>query len=125
MPDSTTTASPIPALKARRRWARHQLHASMRNVPLTSILRKSLSTPGGGPGKAERGCWRSQGSMADSSSTAQPILIPSLGRHGAQRQLHAGIKRVLRCQFSMELYCPGGGKRGGGRGKGGGGRGVQ
>jgi len=55
-------------------------------------------------------------SMPDCSTTAQPILIPSLGRHWAQRQLHAGIKRVLRCQFSMELYSPRGGKKGGGRG---------
>jgi len=58
-------------------------------------------------------------SMSDSSTTVQPILIPSLERHWAQRQLHAGIKRVLRCQFSMELYGPGGGKRvGEGWGKG-------
>jgi len=55
-------------------------------------------------------------SMPDSSTTALPILIPSPGRHWAQRQLYAGIKRVLRCQFSMELYGPGGGKRRGGRG---------
>jgi len=55
-------------------------------------------------------------SMPDSCTTAQPILTPSLGRHWAQRQLHAGMRRVLRCQFSMELYGPGGGKRGEGRG---------
>jgi len=55
-------------------------------------------------------------SMPDSSTTAQPILIPSPGRHWAQRQLHSGIRRVLRRQFSMGLYGPGGGKRGGGRG---------
>jgi len=51
--------------------------------------------------------------MLDYSTTAQPIVIPSLGRHWAQCQLHAGIKSVLRCQCSMELYGPGGGKRGG------------
>jgi len=49
--------------------------------------------------------------MADSSTTAEPILIPLPGHHWAQRQLHTGIKRVLRCQFSMELYGPGGRKR--------------
>jgi len=51
--------------------------------------------------------------MADSSTTALPILIPLLGRHWAQRQLHTGIERILRCQLSMVVYGPGGGKRGG------------
>jgi len=57
--------------------------------------------------------------MAVSSTTAQPILNLSLGHHWARRQLHAGIKRVLRCQFSMEVYGPGGGKRGEGVQRGG------
>jgi len=35
---------------------------------------------GGGFGKAERGCWRSQNSMTDSSTTAKPIVNRSLGR---------------------------------------------
>ena len=34
----------------------------------------------GGAGKAERGCWRSQSSMADSTTTAELILNLSLGR---------------------------------------------
>jgi len=54
--------------------------------------------------------------MADSTTTAHPILNLSLGHHWAQCQLHSSIKRVLRCQFSIELYGPGGGKRGGGEG---------
>jgi len=58
-------------------------------------------------------------SMAVPSTTAQPILNLSLGRDWARPQLHAGIRRVLRCQFSMELYGPRGGKRGEGVQRGG------
>jgi len=65
---------------------------------------KSLFTlGGGGPGKAERGCWRSQTSMADSSTSTWPILDPSLGRRYARRQLHAGIRYVPVASIPMKL----------------------
>jgi len=101
MADSSTTAQSILDPSLGRRWARRRLHAGIRNVTVGPILMKSLSTLVGGPGKAEGRSWRSQDSMGDSSTTAEPILIPLLGRHWAQHQLHTGIKRVLRCQFSM------------------------
>ena len=100
MADSSTTGESILNPSPGRRWARRRLPAGIKNVTVGTILRKSAS-PLSRPGKAERRCWRSQDSMADSSTTPEPILIPLLGRHWAQRQLHTGIKRVLRCQFSM------------------------
>jgi len=101
MADSSTTAGSVLNPSLGRCWTRRRLHAGIRSVTVRPILMKSLSTLVGGPGKAERRCWRSQDSMADSSTTAEPILIPLLGRHWAQRQLHTGIRRVPRCQFSM------------------------
>jgi len=156
--EGRTSLDPAPAT---RRYKEHHCRINTHEIAIYS---------GGGFGKAERRCWRSQDSiadsstnplansrskgtaslgstpatrrynlrllrisiqgvrhpsesgllsltilnlMADSSTAAQPILNLSLGRHWALRQLQAGIKRVLRCQFSMELYGPGGGKRGG------------
>jgi len=75
MSHSSTTAKAISALKAGHCWTRCQLHAGIKNVTVGSILMKSLSTLVGGHGKAERRCWRSQDSMADSSTTASPILV--------------------------------------------------
>ena len=40
------------------------------------------------------GCWRSQNSMADSSTTTAPILDPIAGDCWAQRWLRNGIKDV-------------------------------
>jgi len=40
--------------------------------------------------------------MADSSTTSEPILNPSLGRHLARRQLHAGIKGVAIVSIPMK-----------------------
>ena len=40
------------------------------------------------------GCWRSQNSMADSSTTTGPILDPIAGDCWARRQLRSGIKDV-------------------------------
>ena len=60
--------------------------------------------------------------MADSSTTAGPILDLIAGGCWARRQLRAGIRYVLRRQFSMELLRPGegvGGGPGGGPGPGG------
>jgi len=64
----------------------------------------------GGPGKAKRGCWQSQNSMADSSTTALPILDLSLGRRWARRQPHAGIRYVSGASILMKsLSTLGGG----------------
>ena len=40
------------------------------------------------------GCWRSQNSMASSSTTTAPILNLIAGDRWARRQLHSGIKNV-------------------------------
>jgi len=45
--------------------------------------------------------------MPDSSTTAGPILDLIAGGGWARRQLRAGIRYVLRRQFSMELLRPG------------------
>jgi len=105
---SSTTAQPILYLSPGRHWAQRQLHAGIRYVSGASVFIEIAHS-------SESGLLSLLilNSMADSSTTAEPILIPLLGRHWAQRQLHIGIKRVLRCQFSKELYGPGGGKRGG------------
>jgi len=48
--------------------------------------------------------------MADSSTTAVPILNPSLGRRWARRQLHAGIGYVSGASIPMKsLSTLGGG----------------
>jgi len=44
--------------------------------------------------KPESRCWRSQDLMADSSTTTEPIVDLSLGRHLARCQIHAGIRYV-------------------------------
>jgi len=40
------------------------------------------------------GCWRSQNSMADPSTTTSPILVLIAGGYWARHQLHSGIKNV-------------------------------
>ena len=110
MADSSTTARPILNLLPGRHWARRLQHAGIRDVAVASILMKSLHSLAGGPGKAERGCWRSQGSMADSSTTAGPILDLSPGHHWARRQLNAGIRDVAVASIPMKsLHSLGGG----------------
>jgi len=46
------------------------------------------------PGLNGVGCWRSQNSMADSSTTSAPILNPIAGDGWARCQLRSGIKDV-------------------------------
>jgi len=41
------------------------------------------------------GCWRSQNSMADTSTTTAPMLDLIAGGCWARRQLHSGIKNVF------------------------------
>jgi len=103
MADSATTATLIVNLLTGCHWAGHQLHGGIRYVPVASILMKSLCTRGGGYGKAERGCWRSQDSIADSSTTAVPILDPLLERRQARRQLPAGIRYISGTSESIEF----------------------
>jgi len=69
MADSSITAESILNPTPGRRWARRQLHAGIKDVTVGPIPMISLSTLVGGPGKADRRCWRSQDSMADSSIT--------------------------------------------------------
>jgi len=45
-------------------------------------------------------------SMADSSTTGQPIFNPSPGRHWASRQLHAGMKDVSVASILTEIAHP-------------------
>ena len=45
-------------------------------------------------------------SMADSSTTHQPIFDPSLGRHLGRRQLHAGMKDIAVAAILMEIAHP-------------------
>jgi len=45
--------------------------------------------------------------MADSSTTASPILNPIAGDYWARRQLRCGIGYVLRRQFPIDLQGPG------------------
>jgi len=46
------------------------------------------------PGLNGVGCWRSQNSMADSSTTTAPILDLIAEGYWARHQLHSGIKNV-------------------------------
>jgi len=73
-------------------WARCQLSSGIKGVSVASKLRKSLTLlrvvfidtiP-----------WRSQNSMADSSTTTAPILNLIAGDCRARRQLRSGIKNV-------------------------------
>jgi len=93
---SSTTAAPTLVLSLGRHWARRQLHAGIRYIPI-ALIPMEITHP------SESGLLSLLilNSMADSSATAKPILIPLLGRHWAQCQLHTGIKRVLRCPFSI------------------------
>ena len=103
MADSSTTAGPILVLSPGRYWAQCQLHAGIGNVDVASILMKSLHSLGGGPGKAERGCRRSQDSIADSSTNPWPIPNVKTRRCWAQCQLYAGIRYVSIASILMKL----------------------
>ena len=104
--DSSTTTTLIFNLLTGHHWARCQLHVGIRYVPVASILMKWISTLGGGHEKAERGCWRSQDSMADSSTTTRPIWILSLGCRLAWCQPYAGLRYVSGASVFMEFTHP-------------------
>ena len=77
-----TSLDPAPAI--RRNKERHA-HINTHEIAIYS---------GGGPGQAKTGCWRSQNSIADSSTTARPIPDLKTQRRLARRKLHDGIGYV-------------------------------
>ena len=89
MADSSTTVLGISIRIAGGCWARRQLHAGIRNVPVASKLRISLASVEG-----RHSTLAEFYSMADSSTTVlgTPILIA--GGCWARRQLRNGIKYV-------------------------------
>jgi len=68
-------------------WARCQLSSGIRFILRGQLFMKLRGLNG-------VGCWRSQNSMADSSTTTRPILDPIAGDCWARRQLPSGIKDV-------------------------------
>ena len=89
MADYSTTVRGIPIRIAGGCWARRQLHAGIRYVPVASKPRISLvSVEGIHSPLAEFY------SMADYSITVRGIPIRIAGGCWARRQLHAGIRYV-------------------------------
>jgi len=78
MVDSSTTAQPIIDLSPGRRLAQRQLHSGIRYVSGASVFIE-IAHP------SENGLLSLLilNSMADSSTTGEPILIPLLGRDWA------------------------------------------
>ena len=89
MADSSTTVTGIPILIAGGCWARRQLHAGIRYVPVASKLRISLASVEG-----RHSTLAEFYSMADSSTTVPGIPILIAGGCWARRQLRTGIKYV-------------------------------
>ena len=81
MADSSTTVQDIPIRFAGGSWARRQLHARIRYVPIRSI-------------PMELGAGDFQNSIADSSTSVRGIPIRFAGGCWARRQLHAGMRYV-------------------------------
>jgi len=81
--EDRTSLDPAPAT---RRYKEHHCHINTHEIAIYS--------GGGGSGQAKRGCWRSQNSIADSSTTAWPIPDLKTQRRWARRQLHDGIRYV-------------------------------
>ena len=112
MADSSTTARRIPILLAGGYWARRQLHAGIRYIPVASELRISLASM-----ERRHGTLAEFHSKANSSTTIRGIPILIAGGCWAQRQLHAGIKyfpvasklRILLASVKRRhRYYPGG-----------------
>jgi len=98
MADTSIAAQPILILSLRRHWARCQLHAGIRYVSGASVFIEIAHPSESGPLSL-----LILNSMADSSTTGQPILDLSLGRHWALCQLHAGIGYVSGASVFMEF----------------------
>ena len=90
--DCSTTVTGIPIRFAGGYWARGQLHAGMRYVPMMSIL---IELQGGDL----------QNSMADSSTTVRGIPIRFWVGYWARRQLHASIRYVPTLSILVELQA--------------------
>ena len=89
MADYSTTACWIRILFAGDCWARRQLHAGIRYVPVTSKLKISLASV-----KGRDSTLVEFYSMNDSSTTVCGIPILIAGSYWARRQLHAGIRYI-------------------------------
>ena len=89
MADYSTTVTGIPIWIAGGCWARRQLHAGIRYVPVASKLRISLASVEG-----RHSTLAEFYSMADSSTTVRGIPIWIAGGCWAQLQLHNGIRYV-------------------------------
>ena len=89
MADSSTTVRGIPIRIAGGCWARRQLHAGIRYVPVASKLRISLASVEG------RHCTLAEFySIADYSTTVRVIPVRIAGGCWARRQLHDSIRYV-------------------------------
>ena len=89
MADYSTTVRGIPIWIAGGCWARRQLHAGIRYVPVPSKLRISLASVEG-----RHITLAEFYSMADYSTTVRGIPVRIAGGCWARRQLHAGIRYV-------------------------------
>jgi len=91
MADYSTTAGRIQILFAGGYWARRQLRHDIKDVPVGSKLRISLTSLEGVLGSMLAELY----SMADYSTTAWPIPIRFAGGCWARRQLRNGLRDVL------------------------------
>ena len=89
MADSSPTVIGIPILIAGGSWARRQLHAGIRYVPVASKLRISLASV-----EVRHSTLAEFYSMADYSTTVTGIPIWIAGGCWARRQLPAGMRYV-------------------------------
>ena len=89
MADYSTTVRAITIRIAGGCWARRQLHAGIRYVPVASKPRISLASVEG-----RHSTLAEFYSLADSSTTVTGIPIRIAGGCWARRQLHAGIRYV-------------------------------
>jgi len=102
MADSSTTVRAITIPFPGACWARRQLHAGMKNVPVQPVFMKSRSCLEGVLGSKLAILY----SMADYSTTSQAIPILFTGGCWARRQLHAGIRYVpVASKLMKSLSC--------------------
>ena len=98
MADSSITVTGIPILIEGGCWARRQLHAGIRYVPVASRLRISLASV-----KRRHSTLAEFYLMADSSTTVRGIPIRIVGGCWARCQLRNGIKYVPTPWIFMKL----------------------
>ena len=100
MTDYSTTVRGIPIRIAGGCWARRQLHASIKYVPVASKLRISLASVEGGSS-----ILADYYLIVDCSTTVRGIPIRFAGGYWARRQLHADIRYVPTRSILMELQA--------------------